>query len=65
MLVLELISQRIRININTFPYIFSLHITILKTKVVKAIRDMNSKKTIGDNNVATELLKGLGRHDLT
>ena len=35
--------------------------TILKSEVVKAIKDMRRKKATGDDNIPVDLLKGLGR----
>ena len=34
--------------------------TILKSEVVKAIKDMRRKKATGDNNIPVDLLKELG-----
>ena len=34
--------------------------TMLKSEVVKAIKDMRRKKAIGDNNIPVDLLKKLG-----
>jgi hypothetical protein len=38
--------------------------TILKSEVVKAIKDMRRKKPTGDDNIPVNLLKELGDHGL-
>ena len=37
--------------------------TILKSEIVKAIKDMQRKKATGDDNIPVDLLKKLGDSD--